>query len=37
VPSMPFFTLSGSGDPNREAFAEETAALYSLSYAVKKF
>ncbi|QTH46518.1 GyrI-like domain-containing protein [Cohnella sp. LGH] len=35
VPSMPFFTLSGSGDPNREAFAEETAALYSLSYAVK--
>jgi len=35
VPSIPFFTLSGSGDPNREAFAEETAALYSLSYAVK--
>jgi len=35
VPKMPFFMLSGSGDPNREEFVREMQALYSLSYAVK--
>ncbi|MBB6732355.1 GyrI-like domain-containing protein [Cohnella sp. CBP 2801] len=35
VPKMPFFMVSGSGDPNGEEFARATEALYSLSYAVK--
>ncbi|OXS52677.1 hypothetical protein B1A99_33010 [Cohnella sp. CIP 111063] len=35
VPSMPFIAVDGSGDPNGEAFAKATEALYSLSYAVK--
>ncbi|MBW8348022.1 GyrI-like domain-containing protein [Bacillus sp. IITD106] len=35
VPKMPFFMVSGSGDPNGEEFARATEALYSLSYAVR--
>ncbi|MBD0384876.1 GyrI-like domain-containing protein [Paenibacillus sp. WST5] len=35
VPRMPFFMISGSGDPNGEEFAKATEALYSLSYAVR--
>lgn len=35
VPKMPFFAVSGSGDPNGEEFAKATEALYSMSYAVK--
>lgn len=35
VEKMPFIMVSGSGDPNGEEFALATAALYSLSYAVK--
>ncbi|CAH2715630.1 hypothetical protein BACCIP111895_02814 [Neobacillus rhizosphaerae] len=35
VPKMPYLMISGKGDPNGEAFAEATGALYSLSYAVK--
>lgn len=35
VPSMNFMMIEGQGDPNREVFALKTAALYSLSYAVK--
>ena len=35
VPTIPFLTISGSGDPNGEQFVVETQALYSLSYAVK--
>ncbi|CAM3473125.1 MULTISPECIES: GyrI-like domain-containing protein [Saccharibacillus] len=35
IPSMPFLTIEGSGDPNEEAFAQATGALYSLSYAVR--
>ncbi|GGO01159.1 GyrI-like domain-containing protein [Saccharibacillus kuerlensis] len=35
IPAMPFLTIEGSGDPNEEPFAQDTAALYSLSYAVK--
>lgn len=35
VPRMPFFMVSGSGDPNGEEFAKATEALYSLSYAVR--
>lgn len=35
VPEIRFVTIEGSGDPNGETFAQATAALYSLSYAVK--
>jgi hypothetical protein len=35
VPRMPFFKVSGSGDPNGEEFAKVTEALYSMSYAVR--
>ncbi len=35
VPRMPFFIVSGSGDPNGEEFAKATEALYSMSYAVR--
>lgn len=35
VPTMDFMTIAGEGDPNGEEFALATAALYSLSYAVK--
>jgi len=35
VPSMPFFMVDGSGDPNGEEFAMATEALYSMSYAVR--
>ena len=35
VGDYPYFTLSGSGNPNSEAFAEAIGVLYSLSYAVK--
>ncbi|GAB6930836.1 GyrI-like domain-containing protein [Paenibacillus sp. JCM 10914] len=35
VPRMPFFMISGSGDPNGEEFAMVTEALYSMSYAVR--
>jgi len=35
VPRMPFFMISGSGDPNNEDFSKAVQALYSLSYAVK--
>lgn len=35
VPRMPFFKISGTGDPNGEDFAKATEALYSLSYAVR--
>lgn len=35
IPIMNFISLEGEGDPNREEFGEETAALYGLTYAVK--
>lgn len=35
VPSMSFFTISGSGDPNGEEFGKVIEALYSMSYAVR--
>lgn len=35
VPSIPFFAIEGTGDPNKEEFARATEALYNLSYAVK--
>ncbi len=35
IPPMRFLKISGQGDPNGEDFATATAALYSLSYAVK--
>lgn len=37
VPAYKFFTLSGEGNPNSEAFSEAIGVLYSLSYAVKMF
>jgi len=35
VPEQKFFMLNGQGDPNKEEFAERTAVLYSLAYAVR--
>lgn len=35
VPAISFIMIEGTGDPNGEEFALATAALYSLSYAVK--
>ena len=35
VPEQKFFMISGQGDPNKEEFAEKTAVLYSLAYAVR--
>jgi hypothetical protein len=35
VPSMNFAIIDGEGDPNGEAFALATEALYSFSYSVK--
>lgn len=35
VPAMPFILIDGAGDPNGEAFALATEALYSVTYAVK--
>ena len=35
VPAISFAVIDGQGDPNGEAFAVATAALYSFSYAVK--
>lgn len=35
VPELPFFMVSGSGDPNGEAFAQATEALYAMSYAAR--
>jgi hypothetical protein len=35
LPSFPFAVIAGQGDPNGQGFAEDTAALYAFSYAVK--
>ena len=35
IPVIKFARIHGTGNPNEAAFAEATAALYSLSYAVK--
>ncbi len=35
IPTYPYFTIRGKGDPNGVFFAEYIAVLYSLSYAVK--
>jgi hypothetical protein len=35
VPRMPFYMVSGSGNPNGEEFAMAIEALYSMSYAVR--
>jgi len=35
VPPFKFAVIDGQGNPNEEGFAEDTAALYSFSYAVK--
>ncbi|MEI5993756.1 GyrI-like domain-containing protein [Candidatus Enterococcus mansonii] len=35
VPSQKFYTISGKGNPNGPQFAEETAALYAMSYGIR--
>lgn len=35
VPMMRFAVIEGRGDPNGEAFAQQTAALYGFSYSVR--
>lgn len=35
VPAFKFFTLTGQGNPNGDAFAECVGVLYSLAYAVR--
>jgi hypothetical protein len=35
VPNFKFFTVSGKGNPNDNAFSEAIGVLYSLSYSVK--
>ncbi len=35
VPELPFFMLSGTGDPNKPAFSEKVGALYTASYTIR--
>lgn len=35
VPTMKFFTIKGTGNPNGEAFTERVEALYKLSYTIR--
>ncbi len=35
VPQLPYFTLSGQGNPNDESFAQAIGVLFSLSYGAK--
>jgi hypothetical protein len=35
VPPMKYFTLTGHGNPNSEAFKEHIETLYALSYAIR--
>lgn len=35
VPALSYVLIEGSGDPNGPAFAEETGALYAISYALR--
>ncbi|MFP7298168.1 GyrI-like domain-containing protein [Neobacillus niacini] len=35
VPPIKYFTLTGKGNPNSEAFKESVEALYALSYAIR--
>ncbi|MCB5951390.1 GyrI-like domain-containing protein [Enterococcus sp. BWT-B8] len=35
IPAQKFYTISGKGDPNKEQFAEDTAALYAMSYGIR--
>ncbi|TGA96269.1 hypothetical protein E4665_15955 [Sporolactobacillus shoreae] len=35
IPAINFIMIEGNGDPNGEAFAQATAAIYALSYAVR--
>jgi len=37
IPAFKFFTIAGSGDPNKPFFADYVSTLYSLAYAVKMF
>ncbi len=35
VPELPFFMLSGSGNPNDSLFSQKVEALYAVSYAIR--
>lgn len=35
IPSMKYFSITGTGNPNQEAFSEKIAVLYGLAYAVR--
>ena len=35
IPAFGYFTLRGQGNPNSDAFAEDVALLYALSYGIK--
>ena len=35
VPSLPFFTISGKGNPNDKEFIDAVGVLYSLAYTIK--
>ena len=35
VPKMKYFSISGTGNPNSEAFQEKISVLYALAYAVR--
>jgi len=35
IPRMKYFSISGVGNPNHEAFAEKISVLYGLAYAVR--
>jgi len=35
LPTQTFITISGSGNPNSDAFGRKIAALYAVSYAIR--
>jgi len=35
IPKMKYFTITGTGNPNQEAFQQKIAVLYGLAYAIR--
>ena len=35
IPAQKFYTISGKGNPNKEQFGADTAALYAMSYGIR--
>jgi len=35
IPSMKYFSITGIGNPNHEAFSEKVSVLYGLAYAIR--